>query len=175
MRAREKAYGCDGVDDGDLVALRLSLVCRKKSLRGSKPDISNPGDCEWQGGSATHDELVDVDDGPPELVLGLVVEPHADFTEITVMVLVEVGAVVVLTTGETATTRMFPVLANATVTGADVAAVLAGLGEAGRHLRGAQSSNRSAVGPSELLGPLVSRQRGRLALALRHPTPCQSS
>jgi hypothetical protein len=41
--------------------------------------------------------------------------------------------VVVLTTGETATTGMLAVLADTSVTGGDVAAVLASLREAGRH------------------------------------------
>jgi hypothetical protein len=41
-----------------------------------------------------------------ELVLRLVEVTHADFTEITRMVLVEVDPVVMLTTGVTATTRM---------------------------------------------------------------------
>ena len=50
------------------------------------------------------------------------------------MVLVHVGTVVVLTTGETATTWVLAVLADTTVTGRDVAAVLAGLGKVSRHL-----------------------------------------
>lgn len=39
-----------------------------------------------------------------------------------------------LTTSETTTTGVLPVLANTSVTGRDVATVLAGLGEAGRHV-----------------------------------------
>jgi hypothetical protein len=50
------------------------------------------------------------------------------------MVLVHVGSVVVLTTGETTTTRMLAVLTDTTVTGRDVTAVLAGVGKAGRHI-----------------------------------------
>lgn len=53
---------------------------------------------------------------------------------LTRVVLVHVGAVVVLTTGETATTWVLAVLADTTVTGRDVAAVLAGLGKVSRHL-----------------------------------------
>jgi hypothetical protein len=41
-----------------------------------------------------------------------------------------------LTTGHTTTTGMLSVLADATVTGADVATVLSGLTETGRHLDG---------------------------------------
>lgn len=40
-----------------------------------------------------------------------------------------------LTTSETATTRMLAVLANTTVTGGDVSAVLASLREPSRHLQ----------------------------------------
>ena len=55
---------------------------------------------------------------------------------------------VVLTTSETATARVLAVLANATVTGGDVAAVLSCVGEPRRHLRGAneQESNFSCMG-----------------------------
>lgn len=48
--------------------------------------------------------------------------------------LVDVGTVVVLSTGHTTTTRVLAVLANTTVTGADVTPVLARLRETGRHL-----------------------------------------
>lgn len=47
--------------------------------------------------------------------------PHTDFTEVTRVVLVHVGAVMVLTTGKTATTGVLPVLADTTMTGRDVA------------------------------------------------------
>ena len=80
--------------------------------------------------------LVEVDDGLPELVLELVEVPHTNLTEVTRVVLVDVGTVVVLTTGHTATTGRLAVLANTTFTGRDVAAVLAGLGETGRHCGG---------------------------------------
>lgn len=68
--------------------------------------------------------LVEVDDGLPELILQLVEVPHADFAEVTRMVLVHVGAVVVLTTGQTTTTGMLPVLADTTMTGRDVTAAV---------------------------------------------------
>lgn len=48
--------------------------------------------------------LVDVDLGLPLLVPQKVEAPHTDLTEVTRMVLVEVGTVVVLTTGHTTTT-----------------------------------------------------------------------
>ena len=43
--------------------------------------------------------------------------PHTDFTEVTRVVLVHVGSVMMLATSETATTRMLPVLADTTMTG----------------------------------------------------------
>lgn len=79
-------------------------------------------------------QLVDVDLGLPLVVAQQVEAAHTNLTEVTGMVLVNVGPVVVLTTGHTTTTGMLPVLANTTVTGTDVAAVLARLGESSRHL-----------------------------------------
>ena len=64
--------------------------------------------------------LVKVDDGLPELVLQLVEVTHTNLTEVTRVVLVDVGTVVVLTTGHTTTTGMLAVLADTTVTGRDV-------------------------------------------------------
>jgi hypothetical protein len=66
--------------------------------------------------------LVEVDDGLPELVLHLVEVAHADLSEVTGMVLVEVGTVVVLSTRHTATTGMLAVLAYSSFTCRDVAA-----------------------------------------------------
>lgn len=48
--------------------------------------------------------------------------------------LVHVGPVVVLTTSETSTTGMFPVLSDTSVTGGDVTPVFSGVGESGGHL-----------------------------------------
>lgn len=66
--------------------------------------------------------LVEVDRGLPVLLGGLVEVSHANLTEVTGVVLVEVGAVMVLTTGHTATTGVLAVLANTTVTGRHMAA-----------------------------------------------------
>jgi hypothetical protein len=66
--------------------------------------------------------LVEVDGGLPELLLGLVEVPHTDLTEVTGVVLVDVGTVVVLTTGHTTTTGALAVLADTTVTGGHMAA-----------------------------------------------------
>ena len=84
-------------------------------------------------GSRTHGELVDVDDRAPEGGLVLVVVAHTDLSEVTRVVLVKVGAVVVLTTGKTTTSRVLAVLADTSVTGGDVPPVLARVREAGRH------------------------------------------
>ena len=108
-------------------------------------------------------ELVDVDGGAPEEVAGEVEVTHTNLTEVTRMVLIEVGSVnvnvkcelirmyvflcargwewgrgdvpvVVSTTSETATSRVLAVLAYTTVTGGDVSSVLASLGQMSRRL-----------------------------------------
>jgi hypothetical protein len=53
--------------------------------------------------------------------LQLVEVAHTNLTEVTRVVLVDVGTVVVLTTSHTTTTGMLAVLADTTVTGRDVA------------------------------------------------------
>lgn len=68
--------------------------------------------------------LVEVDGGLPELLLGLVEVAHTDFTEVTGVVFVDVGTVVVLTTGHTTTTGALAVLADTTVTGGHMAAAV---------------------------------------------------
>ena len=50
--------------------------------------------------------------------------PHTDLSEVTGMIFVEIGAVVVLTTGHTATTGMLSVLADSSMTSGDVAAAM---------------------------------------------------
>jgi hypothetical protein len=42
---------------------------------------------------------------------------HADLSEVTGMVFIEIGTVVMLTTGHTATTGVLAVLSNTTITG----------------------------------------------------------
>ena len=56
-------------------------------------------------------DFVEVDGGCVELLGGPVEVTHTDLSEVTGMVLVEVDALVVLTSGVTATSRMLPVLA----------------------------------------------------------------
>lgn len=52
---------------------------------------------------------------------------HTDLSEVTGMVLVEIGPVMMLTTGHTTTTWMLPVLADSSMTGGDVTAAIDGL------------------------------------------------
>lgn len=66
--------------------------------------------------------LVEVDDGLPEVVLLLVEVSHTNLSEVTGMVLVHVGTVVVLTTSKTTTTGMLAVLSDTSLTGGNVAA-----------------------------------------------------
>lgn len=68
--------------------------------------------------------LVKIHDRFPELILHLVEVSHSDFPEVTRVVLVEVGAVVVLSTSHTATTGVLPVLADTSMAGGDVAAAV---------------------------------------------------
>jgi len=78
-------------------------------------------------------KLLNVESRSPLVVAEEVEVPHADLTEVTGMVLVQVGAVVVLTTGHTTTTRVLSVLADTSLTGGNMSAVLSCLGEPGRH------------------------------------------
>lgn len=78
-------------------------------------------------GSDKGPKFVQVDFGP-EFVLAAQMEvPHTDLTEVTRMVFVEVDAVMVHTTSVTATSGMLAVLADTTMTVADVTTQLPGL------------------------------------------------
>ena len=59
------------------------------------------------------------------MVLEFVEVAHTNFTKITRVIFIHEDSVVVLTTRHTATGRMFAMLANSTVTGGDVSALLA--------------------------------------------------
>merc|ERR1740130_51804 len=78
-------------------------------------------------------ELVNVDDGANLTMLDDVEVPHTNLSEETRMVLVPHDPVVMLASCITATTWMLPVLSNTTVTGTDLATVMAVLLEAGCH------------------------------------------
>merc|ERR1712244_25600 len=90
----------DDVDDGRLVCDLLVLLARL--VRDERP----------QG--------VHVDGGAEELVLRLVEVPHANLSKVTRMVFVKVDSVVVHASSVTTATRVLPVLANATMSMADM-------------------------------------------------------
>jgi hypothetical protein len=68
--------------------------------------------------------LIQVDNWLPEVVALLVEISHTDLSEVTWMVLVHVGSVVMLTTSKTTTTWMLAVLSYTTVTGGNVSAAV---------------------------------------------------
>ena len=68
--------------------------------------------------------LVKIDNWLPELVLQLVKIPHSDLPKVSRMVFVEIRAVVVRTTGHTATTGMLAVLAYTSMSGGHMATAL---------------------------------------------------
>lgn len=90
-------------------------------------------------------QLVNIDDWSPLCIASQVESSHTHFTKVTRVVLVKVGTtreirsidlqyqnkrdspVVVQTTSETTTTRVFAVFSNASVTSRDMATVLASL------------------------------------------------
>ena len=82
----------------------------------------------------------------------LLTVPHTNLTEVTRMVLVDVGPVVVLTTSHTTTTGMLPVLSDTSVTGGDVTAVLAGVAQSEGML---EDVAMSARGGADLVGMLT--------------------
>ena len=63
------------------------------------------------------EQLLDVESRAVKLVLGVVEVAHADFTKVARMELVEIGAVMVLTTGLSTTSGMLSMLSDTTVTG----------------------------------------------------------
>lgn len=71
---------------------------------------------------ATH--LIEIDDRLPELVLRLVEIPHADLAEVARVVFVDICPMMMLSTGHTATTGVFSMLAYSAVAGGDVAATI---------------------------------------------------
>ena len=115
-------------------------------------------------------ELVEVDDGLPEVVLLLVEVAHTNLSEVTRVVLVDVGPVVVLrgvlecglialqfalaylTTSHTTTSGMLPVLSDTSVTGGDVTAVLAGVAQSAGML---DAVAMRARGTADLVGMLT--------------------
>ena len=68
--------------------------------------------------------LIEIDDRLPEVVALLVEIPHTNLSEVTWMVLIHVGSVMMLSTCQTTSTGMLSVLSYTTVTGGDVSAAV---------------------------------------------------
>jgi hypothetical protein len=68
--------------------------------------------------------LVEVDNWLPEVVALLVKVSHTDLSEVTWMVLIHVGSVVMLSTSKTSSTGMLAVLSYTAVTGGNVSAAV---------------------------------------------------
>jgi hypothetical protein len=99
----------------------------------------NDSDSSFLAGSASffrsqRPELVQVEDGAVSALLGQVEATHTDLTEVTGMVSVQIGTMMVQTTGHTTTTRMLTVLSDTTVTGRNVSSLLTILTETSRLL-----------------------------------------
>jgi len=70
---------------------------------------------------------------------------HTDFTEVTRVIFIEEGSVMVLSSSVTATTWMFAMLSDTTVSHGDMSALFAGFVEGGRHIE-KMDSEEDAVG-----------------------------
>lgn len=100
--------------------MHIVAICALPPPDQSTISSSYPKRIDSQDVDVTY--LIDVDSGLPELLVGLVEVTHTNLTEVTGVELVDVGTVVVLTTGHTATTGGLAVLADTTVTGRHMAA-----------------------------------------------------
>lgn len=92
------------------ICINLDYHCMVFVSLGGRPRLS------------TH--LVKIDDRLPKVVRLSVEVSHSNLSEVTRVVFVHVGSVMMLATGETPTTGVLSVFANATVTGGDVAAAV---------------------------------------------------
>lgn len=111
---RENTYSLGDINDGDLVFRGSGSVLGASNIRHESPD------------------LVEVQSRAMELVRSLVEVAHTNLSEVSGMVLVEVGSVVMLTTGVTATTGVLAVLADTTMTSGHVSSLFAVLVKSGR-------------------------------------------
>ena len=93
------------------------------------------------------EELVNVQRWGEISVLQLVELAHTDFTEVTRVIFIEEGTVMVLPTGITTTTGMLSVLADTAMTHLDVAALLACFVEAGGHIELWNNNNSAFNSP----------------------------
>ena len=74
--------------------------------------------------SSSHTYLVEIDDRLPKLILRLVEIPHTNLPEVTRVVFIEIGSMMMLPTSHTATTGMLSMLAYTAMAGGDVAATV---------------------------------------------------
>lgn len=115
QKLREFTYSLHAVNDRNLVLGSIGVgILGLGLLRDQRPD------------------RIQVDGRAEELVVGLVEVTHTNLAKVARVVLVKVDAVVVLTTGVTATTRVLAVLADATITHGHVTTLLASLLQSGR-------------------------------------------
>jgi len=84
--------------------------------------------------SGNIEKLVDVDGRCEGSVLQHMKVSHTDLTEVTRVVFIEEGTVVMLSSSITTTTGMLAVLSDTTMSHLDVAALLTSFVEAGRHI-----------------------------------------
>jgi hypothetical protein len=128
-----KELGLDNHRDINLpVSKQLEISFRDQINNGSLALGSTLGSLVH---SLTGDieQLVNIARGGEIPILQLVELTHTDFTEVPGMVFVKQSAVVVLSSGVTATSRVFAVFADAAVAHLDVAALLSGFVETGGH------------------------------------------
>ena len=101
---------------------------RYQTVHSTPPSVDRPLN---KNSLPTH--LIQIDHWLPELILQLVEIPHAHFSKVTGMVLVEIRSVMMLSTSHTSSTRMLSVLSNTAMACRHVSAMLAGLRQSSRH------------------------------------------
>jgi hypothetical protein len=111
----EVGFSCFGGDEGPQLRAMLATLSIYLGLfpTPSSLFVKNNDECARSVSSY----LVKIDTRFPKLILRLMEVSHADLSKVTRVVLVDVGAVVVLATGHTATTGVLAVLADAAVAG----------------------------------------------------------
>lgn len=112
-RAREET----GLDDaGDLGKITLTEDLTETGLQGINDGNRTILASLTGFFRSQRPELVQIDDGTVGSLLGDVEVTHTNLSKVTGMVSVQVGAVMVKTTGHTATSGMLTMLSNTTVT-----------------------------------------------------------
>merc|ERR1740139_1668841 len=125
--ANFEKYLADDNRYGDLtVAQQLEVTLRDQVDDWSF--VSSVLGCFIDTFSCGIENFIEIDGRTEFSVLQKVELTHTDLTEITRMVLIHKGTVVMLSSSITATTRMLTVLSDTTVTGGDVSPLLAVLG-----------------------------------------------